>query len=81
MTPREFCFWLQGFIELEGPEELSAYQLKVVKGKLDSILNPPIGPECDVEFEHKLKDCTAGFTKTPGFQKLQGCLNSSTQSP
>ncbi len=34
MTSREFCYWLQGFLELSGAKELTEAQLGQVKDHL-----------------------------------------------
>ncbi len=34
MTSREFCYWLQGFLELSGAKELTEAQLGQVKEHL-----------------------------------------------
>ena len=34
MTPEQFAYWLQGFFELENPQQLNKQQLDVVKEHL-----------------------------------------------
>lgn len=34
MTPQEFCYWLQGFLEVSGAKEIKAEQLKSIKDHL-----------------------------------------------
>jgi len=38
MTTRDFCFWLQGFFEINGEDRaLTVEQAKMVKAHLDSV--------------------------------------------
>jgi hypothetical protein len=39
MTERDFCYWLQGFIELNGIEALSKEQVKIIQEHLQLVLN------------------------------------------
>ena len=39
MTERDFCYWLQGFIELNGVEALSKEQVKIIQEHLHLVLN------------------------------------------
>jgi hypothetical protein len=39
MTERDFCYWLQGFIELNGVETLSEKQVKIIQEHLHLVLN------------------------------------------
>jgi hypothetical protein len=41
MTPREFCYWLQGFFEVVQPKSLTKEQVTAIKEKLDESLNKP----------------------------------------
>lgn len=34
MTPQDFCYWFQGFIEIADPKELSEKELQVIKDHL-----------------------------------------------
>jgi hypothetical protein len=36
MTPRDFCYWLQGLLELDDLDSLNKEQLEKIKNKLDS---------------------------------------------
>jgi hypothetical protein len=47
MTPEQFCFWLHGFFELTGQDELTAPQARMVREHLDLVftkVTPPLGP-------------------------------------
>lgn len=37
MTPEQFTYWLQGFIEMENPKTLSLRQTKVIKDHLNLV--------------------------------------------
>ena len=54
MTARDFCFWLQGFFELQGPVvEMNEEQINMVRRHLgmvflhdiDPAINAKVGPE------------------------------------
>lgn len=38
MTPENFCYWLQGYLEISGNENLIEAQVKIVKDHLDLVL-------------------------------------------
>lgn len=38
MTPRDFCYWLQGMFELTGAKNISRRQLTVIREHLDLVL-------------------------------------------
>jgi len=38
VTPEQFVYWLQGFVEISGKTELDATQLKIVQDHLDLVL-------------------------------------------
>ena len=39
MTPENFVYWLQGFIETAEPKTLSAKQLQIIKDHLDLVFD------------------------------------------
>ncbi len=44
MDPLNFCFWLQGYLELSGvdnPDVLTAHQVKMVQEHLAMVFNSP----------------------------------------
>lgn len=56
MTPENFCYWLQGFFELQGAvinPELSAPQVNMIKKHLDlamtPVTRPPSTPDSGVQ--------------------------------
>lgn len=38
MTPEQFVYWLQGFVEISGKKELDAAQMQIVQDHLDLVL-------------------------------------------
>ena len=45
MTSRDFCYWLQGYFELGGPEQaMSVDQVKIVKHHLAMVFAHEIDP-------------------------------------
>ncbi len=38
MTPRDFVYWLQGFFELEGAQELTPVQVMMIKEHIALVL-------------------------------------------
>lgn len=47
MTPEQFAYWLQGFFELSGTDQLTAAQVKMVREHLATVFHkvtPPLGP-------------------------------------
>lgn len=49
MTPRDFCYWLRGFIELNGTptdwQELDCKQWKMIREHLDMVFNQSVSDE------------------------------------
>lgn len=37
MTERDFCLWLQGFIEISGVKEFDEKSLKIIKARLELV--------------------------------------------
>ena len=44
MTSRDFCFWLQGFFEIQKPESMTAEQVDMVKKHLALVFVHEIDP-------------------------------------
>lgn len=44
MTSRDFCYWLQGYFELQGPGPLSQEQVAVVSAHLSMVFKHEIDP-------------------------------------
>lgn len=46
MTARDFCFWLQGKLEIDGePHALSAVQVKIIQRHLNLVFAHDIDPK------------------------------------
>lgn len=69
MTPEQFVYWLQGFVEISGKKELDETQLKIVQDHLDLVLikvtperRPVEQKKCDKtlppELEQLIKEAT-----------------------
>ena len=43
MTPNDFCYWLQGFLEVANPENMNEEQLKIVKQHLELVFKNVTG--------------------------------------
>lgn len=39
MTPEQFCYWLQGFLELTSVSQVTNEQLESVKSHLETVFN------------------------------------------
>ncbi len=50
MTEKEFCYWLQGFIEIENPKGITASKLEIIKDHLKLVFTK-------VTPNHKVPDC------------------------
>lgn len=55
MTSRDFCFWLQGFFEVQNPKEIDTEKTDMIKRHLNLVfkheIDPSMGPE---EHQNKL---------------------------
>lgn len=57
MTSRDFCYWLQGFLEVGKPKTLTAPQLEQVKKHLHLVFLHEIDPSAgDAKEQKKLND-------------------------
>lgn len=45
MKSRDFAFWLQGFFEISGTENITPEQAKIIKKHLDLVFAHEIDPE------------------------------------
>jgi hypothetical protein len=41
LTPRAFCYYLQGFLEIEDSNGLTQHQLEIIKEKLGNVFENP----------------------------------------
>ncbi len=39
MNERDFCYWLQGFVEINGPSGLTEEQMKIIKDHLSLVFD------------------------------------------
>lgn len=44
MTSRDFCYWLQGWLEIEDPKAITPAQLKTIKKHLSMVFLHEIDP-------------------------------------
>ena len=44
MTTRDFAYWLQGFFEIHGKDEMTPEQIKIVKNHLNLVFKHDIDP-------------------------------------
>jgi len=44
MTSRDFCFWLQGYFELNGKEQISKEKANVISNHLNLVFKHEIDP-------------------------------------
>ena len=58
MTPEQFVYWLQGFMEISGNKELSAGQMIIVQDHLNLVLHKvtPVRPGPGVKEVQELQE-------------------------
>ena len=39
MEPRDFCYWLQGYMEVRNPQVIDAKEVAIIKEHLDLVFN------------------------------------------
>ena len=44
MTSRDFCYWLQGYFEIDQPEELTKEKLEKIRNHLNMVFKHEIDP-------------------------------------
>ena len=70
MTSRDFCFWLQGFYELNDPKTLDAEQTKLVKAHLNLVFKHEIDPSMgDQAHQDSLNDIHHPAPGSGGFHR------------
>lgn len=57
MTPEQFAYWLQGFMEMENPKTLNLRQTKVIKDHLAQVFEKKTPTRRDRTFNKDLKVC------------------------
>jgi hypothetical protein len=45
MTPEQFCYWLQGLVEIGKPEQLNKEQIQIIKEHLDLVFTKVTGDQ------------------------------------
>lgn len=38
MTPRDFVYWIQGFLEIQNPDKINAEQVQIIKEHIRLVL-------------------------------------------
>lgn len=56
MTPRDFCYWLNGLFELAEPTSLSEKQTAMIKRHLKLVMTNVTGEEDDINFPELLAE-------------------------
>lgn len=68
MTSRDFCFWMQGFLEVGNPKDgISAEQTEVIKRHLGLVFKHEIDPSMgDAEHQQELNQMHHPTPPRPG---------------
>lgn len=75
MNERDFCYWLQGYMEISGNKELTAEQLKIVQDHLNLVfqkVTPVHAPPFTITWPQ---------TINPGLGSGGGIVQGSTLNP
>jgi hypothetical protein len=48
MTPENFCYWLQGLLEIGDPSELNMTQVEIIKDHLNLVFKKETTPKQDL---------------------------------
>jgi len=63
MTPENFCYWLQGFFEISGSNEITSGQAMMIKRHLDLVFHKsPITHPQTIEYYHPPQEGTGSPT-------------------
>ena len=74
MTPQEFCYWLQGFLEVSGAKTISAEQVTVVRKHLDLVFtNVTGGGTPSKEQAKKLEELVGRLPRCSSLSDLRLC--------
>lgn len=69
MTARDFCFWLQGYLELSMHEEINAEQTLCIKRHLSMVFAHDIDPSMgNQEQQDALNHLHGTSTHPPGYK-------------
>lgn len=67
MTPEQFTYWLQGFIEINDPKTIGEKETQIIKDHLSTVFNK-------VTPKYKLKDTNTNIWRGPYIQDLQNMI-------
>jgi hypothetical protein len=64
LESKSFCYWLQGFFELSGSEELTDKQVEVIKNHLKLVFFHEIDPSysSDAKMQQQMQEIHDGKT-------------------
>ncbi len=69
MSSRDFCFWLQGFLELNKPKSLTEEQTKLVAAHLNLVfkheIDPSIGDQEHQDSLNQIHHPSPGHSPSP----------------
>ena len=71
MKSQEFCYWLQGFFELQNPETLTEDQVQAIKNHLNMVFLHDIDksyPASQQDELNNLHKTISSFPPPPGFR-------------
>jgi len=69
MTPENFCYWLQGYIEIADPQTIKEESLSVIKNHLDLVFHKVTESKTS---KKKLSDFT-GFSPNDEVIRYMNC--------
>lgn len=78
MTSRDFCFWLQGFFELQGTNQaITPEQVQIIKNHLKLVFIHEIDPSYsnDLIVQHIFQNVHDGKPPLTGIQGVVGPIN------
>jgi hypothetical protein len=55
MKPEEFCYWLQGFLELSKTKTITVEQIKCIQKHLDLVFVKVTGPDAAKKLQEELE--------------------------
>jgi len=70
MNSIDFCFWLQGFFEISGSEEMTDEQVKIVKKHLNLTFVHEIDPLREKQTTATLEELNEAHTGKPELPKF-----------
>lgn len=82
MTSRDFCYWLQGYFEIEHPKphppewmpSLNSDQIEIIRNHLNMVFKHEIDPSHgDKEHQNELTKLHSPKTKLEKFAEIEKC--------